>query len=520
MSNKLALKEMNTNTNSIDKLLFNFEMNSNTLPIKNKTINNIIAPYLNRINQYYLNQKKDNDLYQSNYNGFDAKENRPDMYIPKEFFIYRNVVNNMYDSNQQFKHQPNLIKEFINIVELNFNEDNNIQSVWKLFSVLINNYMKLQQEINPRYQPKLNFDVTDKKDTVICTYFLSVRKYLEQEFLNTLKKNIKLDNIIEDNEEIDIIKKYVKLKFNHSFYTKNEYNNPYFIWTVVYYLLRSGCYKQSLEYIKKNTNSLDAFDMEIVKTLEAFLKEKNFRISIQQRDKFIKYYNETIRKDIKGVNKYKLMVLRIMGCIDPKRVNSSILNTFEELLWFQFMMCKNNDTQGIKSLWEPYEAFKLIQSIDLIQCYQNTNPLGLIKAYMLSYQFSEVIYSLASYPNYKLHALNLALCCFNYELIKYTETKDNKLSKESNKNETSDNEIDNGLNFITIIKSIILNFNINDFDLPIIYLKFLASFNTLLIKKFIQQLLWQKTLSIKENELEIYFGSWNNINEVTINKKS
>ncbi|KAF1987358.1 NIC-domain-containing protein [Aulographum hederae CBS 113979] len=118
-----------------------------------------------------------------------------------------------------------------------------------------------------------------------------------------------------------------------------------YCWATIYYLFRSGCFKEALQYVKANKAVFRTFDAYFLPALDSYIKDDNRKLPLDIQSHIHKEYLQRSRlAPESSLDPYRLAVYKILGrCELAKRSLEGISSNWEDWIWLQFSLAREGD---------------------------------------------------------------------------------------------------------------------------------------------------------------------------------
>lgn len=318
--------------------------------------------------------------------------------------------------------------------------------VWRILADLCSErFVKVNQE--QLYYEEYSGDQIGSK--LKKRIILTSRAYLERQFFSYMdeiytkddKKPATYRPSTSINKVLYFIYKVIA-KNNHEEYMKRTLNiNGVPIWTLLFYLMRSGLYAEAIELTTANRDSFDKFDSNFPIYLNAFVKSDGFGLPSQLQSRIASDFNQSfqfLNEDSPHLDPYKYAVYKIIGKCDlaKKSLPSAINLSIEDWLWFHLLLINEFNPEASSSLiYENYTLENLQKKVLTLgpQTFNasSNNPLYAKSLVMLGLYEAAVEY-IYQFIN-ECDAVHLAVGLCYYGLLRVTTTNtDDLVSVSSN----------------------------------------------------------------------------------------
>ncbi|KAF9507438.1 hypothetical protein BS47DRAFT_1304038 [Hydnum rufescens UP504] len=182
------------------------------------------------------------------------------------------------------------------------------------------------------------------------------------------------------------------------------------VWATLYYLVRTGHLKETLEVATDSEVALNRHEELFTTFLKAWVESADRRLPHSLRDRLMANYNSRLLH-ARDVDPFKLALIKLMGRIDPQRRNVPLaIASTEDWIWFQLAMaCRGAERTGQtiqgykKTHFEPEgKPHKGIWARLLLVC-------GL---------FEQAVAALYETPEMQIEAIHLAIALSYYGLLR------------------------------------------------------------------------------------------------------
>ena len=179
------------------------------------------------------------------------------------------------------------------------------------------------------------------------------RKFLEHLFYtqveSTVARNPREANIGGVPTAIAKIKGYVRVRASRKelgpdIEMLQEVNGDY-CWPVVFYLLRSGLYREALEFVDNNAAAFRQIDRSFMRYLRAFVTSDEHRLPSDLQTAINNEYSQRQRLAPEdSIDPYRMVCYKIIGrCELQKRSLDGITNDMMDWIWLQFSLAREYD---------------------------------------------------------------------------------------------------------------------------------------------------------------------------------
>ncbi|KAK3672968.1 nuclear pore complex subunit [Recurvomyces mirabilis] len=176
------------------------------------------------------------------------------------------------------------------------------------------------------------------------------RSYLERSFYSALKttvaKNPREANIGGVPTSVAEVKGYVRVRAARkelgAEVEKLQDINGDYGWAVIFYLLRSGLYEESVQYLEENAAAFKQIDRKFNNYLRTFVKSSERRLPPEMQTAVNNEYSQRTRLAPEdSLDPYRMVCYKIIGRCDLTRRNlDTINNDMMDWLWLQFALAR------------------------------------------------------------------------------------------------------------------------------------------------------------------------------------
>lgn len=400
----------------------------------------------------------------------------------KSTSFLKNLTREKFENNAQIVYQLNearLNNSFFPIA-LSFEELNRsysdlkskqISEAWKILIELTNektNKINQEQKFFETYQTTDHTNSMKFRKQVIQRS----KNYLEQQFYNYMDEIYTKDDKkkqFSTSINIDKVSYFIDkiiMKNNTGFVDQTLNVNGVPIWALIFYLLRSGLYKDALELASQNKDLFNKFDKNFPVYIKKFVENDCINLPMELNERLNAEFNQQfafINDDLKGnFDPFKYSVYKLIGKCDlsKKKLPDEINLSIEDWLWFHLSIINefNFDLNSSSLIFENYSLENLQKKVIQLGPKKfnssSNNPLYLKTLIMVG------LYELAVEYAFDLinecDAVHLAIGLCYYGLL--------KVSSLNNKDElifiNSSNEYE--INFSRLLGSYTRFFKISD----------------------------------------------------------
>lgn len=250
------------------------------------------------------------------------------------------------------------------------------------------------------------------------------------------------------------------------------------IWTIIYYLLRSGLYSEVVKFVNDNSDVFNKFDKNFPTYLKDYLKDNKFKLSPNLHERINKEFNQqfSMVEDFKKIDPYKYCIYKIIGKCDLSKKNlPSIINlTIEDWLWFHLSIINEDSDKDNDLIFENYRLINLqkqIISIGVNKLNNSSNNPMYLKCLVLVGLYELAIKYVYEFIN-EIDGIHLCIGLNYYGLIQVSTTSTKELINLNFK--TNNYEV----SFSKMMTLFIRSFKISDPKIACQYLILIAlSFN-------------------------------------------
>lgn len=176
------------------------------------------------------------------------------------------------------------------------------------------------------------------------------RTFLERLFYTQLEamvsKNPREANVGGVPTSIAKVKGYVKVRaarkeLGPEIEVLQEINGDY-CWAVIFYMLRSGLYREALEYIQENGAAFRQIDRAFTRYLQAYVNSDEHRLTPDLQTSINNAYSARDRLAPEdSIDPYRMMCYKVVGRCDLQRRNLDHITTdMQDWLWLQFALAR------------------------------------------------------------------------------------------------------------------------------------------------------------------------------------
>jgi len=203
--------------------------------------------------------------------------------------------------------------------------------------------------------------------------------------------------------------------------------NDDYCWVLIFYLLRCGLVKESLEYVEENSGAFRVIDHKFLKYIRGFVTSPDRRLPPQLQSEINNDYGQKMRNAPEdSLDPYRMMVYKLIGRCDLNRRNFDNVNSdMMDWLWLQFALAREysrvNEIAG-----EAYGLDELRASMkDIGERYFGPGsdlpnaPTTFFFMQVLAGLFEKAVADL--YPNNYMSAVHFAIALDYYGLLRVSD---------------------------------------------------------------------------------------------------
>lgn len=118
--------------------------------------------------------------------------------------------------------------------------------------------------------------------------------------------------------------------------------NGHYCWAVLFYCLRSGLYREALQYIEDNASAFKQIDRNFPRYLKAYTNSDDHRLPSDMQRAIDNEYSTRMRiAPEDSLDPYRMICYKIVGRCDVNRRNlDGITNDMMDWLWLQFALAR------------------------------------------------------------------------------------------------------------------------------------------------------------------------------------
>ncbi|KAK5128410.1 hypothetical protein LTR85_003078 [Meristemomyces frigidus] len=176
------------------------------------------------------------------------------------------------------------------------------------------------------------------------------RDFLEKLFLSqleaTVSKNPREANIGGVPTAIAKVKGYVRVRaarkeLGPDLEILQDINGDY-CWAVLFYMLRSGLYKDALVYVQENGAAFRQIDRAFTRYLQAYVNSEEHRLTPDLQTLITNAYSQRERLAPEdSIDPYRMMCYKVIGRCDLQRRSlEGITNDMMDWMWLQFALAR------------------------------------------------------------------------------------------------------------------------------------------------------------------------------------
>ena len=355
---------------------------------------------------------------------------------------FQNYLKSVKDMNSaRLNQEPfNAMSSFKKAAEQNGNEQKNeiISSCWGLMGKMLgfkkeSDGFLLAGSFEAVYEKARVGDTSDDAIEFRANIVRGARDWLQENFHQHLSRHVReqhaeLGGRPSPDKEVD---SYIKLKF----FANGRWSVGWLdhaigktpFWAHLYYLVRMGLKRESLEYLEKHSKDLKASrDANFVNYFKAWCNSSDGRLPKAMRDSLLGEWNARIRDYVvanqaipKG-DAFKYTLYKIIGrCeLNIKTIrNTSVIRSSEDYIWLQTMLISEQSTISDSS-FERYSMADFGNAIDTFgRSYFKKIETWFI-VLLCSGRFEKAINELINESYFVIDAIHFAIMLAYYGVLK------------------------------------------------------------------------------------------------------
>ncbi|KAF8624791.1 hypothetical protein AX15_005680 [Amanita polypyramis BW_CC] len=129
------------------------------------------------------------------------------------------------------------------------------------------------------------------------------------------------------------------------------------IWARLYYLIRTGHYREALQEALKFQQAIEHREASFVNHFRAWIESTDRKLPKQHRDHLQAVYNAHMLHS-STADPFKLALYKLMGKLEPSRRNvPHVTTTTEDWLWFQLAMVDEDEDGGLRNMSDVFLSY-------------------------------------------------------------------------------------------------------------------------------------------------------------------
>lgn len=188
------------------------------------------------------------------------------------------------------------------------------------------------------------------------------KRFLEKQFLAQIENNISRNPIEAQLGGVPSVYNKIRAALNLKFSENGKWVHPTLeivnnvpIWALIYFMIRSGCLKDALEFTIANREAFEKLGSSFPIYLKAYVESPSHTLTNNLLDSIRKEFNEQLRFfDESNSDPYKYALFKIIGrCELLKKTFPGVVETTEDWLWIHFSLISEGSDE-ISTVFDKY----------------------------------------------------------------------------------------------------------------------------------------------------------------------
>lgn len=291
---------------------------------------------------------------------------------------YREVVQELNKARQQANKQYNLAQRFHDVARTLGTDvrAQQMQDIWRIMLEVTGEdggVAAMERKYAAAYAAASAADQSHSRAAMNLRRRIvsGSKRFLEKQFLEQLELNIARNPIEAQLGGVPSVYNKMRAALNLRFAEGGRWVHPTLeivnnvpVWALIYYMIRSGCLKEALEFTLSNRDAFQKLGTSFPVYLKAYVESPVHGLPSTLLENIRKEFNEQVRFfDEETSDPYKFALYKVIGrCELSKKSFPGVIETTEDWLWIHFSLIYE-DTTEIRTLYDKYTLQNLQQAI-------------------------------------------------------------------------------------------------------------------------------------------------------------